>query len=122
MSLKNLEPLVPVSPFYPPFIPTGSETPVLLTKTILNNTTVLAVGSSIIAKSQAMAIPLSATIIYFTVQQVGQNSFSCPSFVPSIKFADVAYSSATGNMTWDIIANALTATNRPNCLCTVYYY
>jgi len=122
MSIKDLEPLQPTSPFYPSFIPTGSETPVLLSKVIRNSATVLAIGSSNISVTQAMGIPLSATVVYFTVQQVAQNAVSCPTFTPSIKFSDVNYSSSTGNMTWNINASSLAATNRPVCLCSVYYF
>jgi len=122
MSIKDLEPLQPTSPFYPSFIPTGSETPVLLSKVIRNSATVLAIGSSNISVTQAMGIPLSATVVYFTVQQVAQNAVSCPTFNPSIKFSDVSYSSSTGNMTWNINALNLAATNRPVCLCSVYYF
>ena len=122
MSIKDLEPLQPTSPFYPSFIPTGSETPVLVSKVIRNNSTVLAIGSSNISVTQTMGIPLGATIVYFVVQQVAQNSVSCPTFNPSIKFSDISYSSATDNMTWNINALNLAATNRPVCLCSVYYY
>lgn len=122
MSIKDLEPLQPTSPFYPTFIPTGQETPVLLIKAIRNSATVLAVGSSNVSVTQAMGLPLSATIVYFTVQQVAQNAVSCPTFNPSIKFSDISYSSGTGNMTWNINALNLAATNRPVCLCSVYYY
>ena len=122
MSIKDLQPLQPTSPFYPTFIPTGSETPVLLSVTINNNSTVLAAGSSQVLKTQAMGIPLSATIIYFTVQQASQNVYSCPTFVPNVKFSDVSYSSNTGNMTWYLNGTNLVGTNRPVSVCSVYYY
>jgi hypothetical protein len=122
MSIKDLQPLQPISPFYPPFIPTGNETPALVIKAIRNSATVLAVGSSQILVTQDMGLPLTATIIYYTVQQVAQNAVSCPTFDPSIKFSDISYSSSTGDMTWYINATNLAATNRPVCLCTVYYY
>jgi hypothetical protein len=122
MSIKDLEPLQPSSPFYPSFIPTGQYIPVLVSKVIRNNATVLAIGSSQVLVTQAMGLPVGATVVYFTVQQVAQNAVSCPTFNPSIKFSDVNYSSGTGNMTWYLNAINLAATNRPVCLCTVYYY
>jgi len=122
MSLLDLQPLQPTSPFYPPFIATGNETPVLVSKVIRNNATVLAVGSSQILVTQDMGLPPTANIVYFTVQQVAQNAVSCPTFNPSIKFSDVSYDGTTGDMTWVINAVNLAATNRPVCLCSVYYY
>ena len=122
MSIKDLQPLQPISPFYPSFIPTGSETPALQMKAFRNSSTVLAVGSSQVLVTQDMALPVGATVVYFTVQQVAQNAVSCPTFNPSIKFSDVDYSSVTGDITWYINAVNLAATNRPVCLCTVYYY
>jgi hypothetical protein len=122
MSIKDLQPLQPTSPFYPSFIPTGAETPTLVTKVIRNSSTVLAVGSSQILVTQDMGIPVGATIVYFTVQQVAQNAVSCPTFNPSINLSDINYSSVTGDMTWNINAVGLAGTNRPVCLCTVYYY
>jgi len=122
MSIKDLQPLQPISPFYPPFIPTGQETPVLLSKVIRNSSTVLAIGSSQILVTQDMGLSPTASIVYFTVQQVAQNAVSCPTFSPSIKFSDIDYDSGTGDMTWYINAVNLAATNRPVCLCTVYYF
>ena len=122
MSIKDLEPLQPTSPFYPSFIPTGAETPTLIVKAIRNSSTVLAVGSSQVFVTQDMALPVGATIVYFTVQQVAQNAVSCPTFNPSINLSDINYSSGTGDMTWNINAVNLAVTNRPVCLCTVYYF
>ena len=122
MSIKDLEPLQPTSPFYPSFIPTGSETPALIVKAIRNSATVLAIGSSQVLVTQDMSLPVGATVVYFTVQVVAQNAVSCPTFNPSIKLSDVNYSSGTGDMTWYINAVNLAATNRPVCLCTVYYF
>jgi hypothetical protein len=122
MSIKDLQPLQPTSPFYPSFIPTGSETPALIVKAIRNSATVLAIGTSQILVTQDMGLSPTATIVYFTVQQVAQNAVSCPTFNPSIKFSDIDYDSSTGDMTWYINATNLAATNRPVCLCTVYYY
>jgi hypothetical protein len=122
MSIKDLQPLQPTSPFYPPFIPTGQYIPVLLFKAIRNSATVLAIGSSQVLVTQVMGIPIGATIVYFTVQQLAQNAVSCPTFDPSVKFSDIDYDSSTGNMTWYINAVNLAGTNRPVCLCSVYYY
>jgi len=122
MSIKDLQPLQPTSPFYPSFIPTGSETPALIVKAIRNSATVLAIGTSQILVTQDMGLSPTATIVYFTVQQVAQNAVSCPTFNPSIKFSDIDYDSSTGDMTWYINTTNLAATNRPVCLCTVYYY
>jgi hypothetical protein len=122
MSIKDLQPLQPISPFYPPFIPTGQETPTLLMKAIRNSSTVLAIGNSQVLVVQDMGLSPTATIVYFTVQQVAQNAVSCPTFSPSIKFLDVNYDGTTGDMTWYIQALNLAVTNRPVCLCTVYYY
>jgi len=122
MSIKDLEPLQPSSPFYPTFIPTGSETPTLLIKAIRNNATVLSTPAGQIQVTQDMGLPLTANIIYFTVQNVGQNSVSVPTFNPYIKISDVDYSSATGDMTWYIDWDSLVATNRPIYLCSVYYF
>jgi len=122
MSIKDLEPLQPSSPFYPSFIPTGFEIPTLLVKAIRNNATILSTPAGQIQVTQAMGLLPTANIIYFTVQNVGQNTVSVPTFDPFIKISDVDYSSATDDMTWYIDWNSLVATNTPVYLCSVYYY
>lgn len=122
MSLKDLEPLQPSSPFYPPFIPTGSEIPPLQGKGVKNNSVVLNTATGQLLVTQAMEIPIGATIIYYTVQNVGQNAESCPPFNPYVKISDISYSSGTGNMTWYVNWDGLAGSNRPIYLCSVYYY
>lgn len=122
MSIKDLEPLQPTSPFYPTFIPTGNEIPPLLIKAIRNNATNLTTPAGQIQVTQDMGLSPTANIVYFTVQNVGQNAFSVPPFYPYIKISDVDYSSATGDMTWYVNWDGLTASNRPVYLCSVYYY
>jgi hypothetical protein len=122
MSIKDLEPLQPSSPFYPSFIPTGTETPALIVKAIRNSATVLTVGGGQIQVIQDMGLSPTATIVYYTVQVIAQNAISCPTFDPFIKLSDVEYSSVTGDMSWYINWDNLPATNRPVCLCTVYYF
>ncbi len=122
MSLKDLEPLQPTSPFYPSFIPTGQEIPPLQIKAIRNNATVLNTPAGQIQVTQNMGIPLGANIVYFTVQNVAQNAVSVPPFNPYIKTSDIDYSSVTGDMTWYIDWDTLAGTNRPVYLCSVYYY
>lgn len=122
MSIKDLAPLQPISPFYPSFIPTGQEIPPLQVKAIRNSATVLSTATGQTQVTQAMGIPLGATIIYFTVQNIGQNTVSVPPFTPYIKISDINYSSITDDMTWYIDWDSLVANNTPVYLCSVYYY
>jgi hypothetical protein len=122
MSIKDLEPLQPSSPFYPSFIPTGIEIPPLLVMAIRNSATILSTSSGQIQVTQAMGLPLTVNVVFFTVQNVGQNTVSVPIFNPFIKISDVDYSSVTDDMTWYIDWNSLASPNTPVYLCSVYYY
>jgi hypothetical protein len=67
MSLKDLQNCEPISPFYPYFIPTGSEVTTLLTKTIVNSATNLNTASGELQVFQQMGIPLTANIVFLIV-------------------------------------------------------
>jgi hypothetical protein len=122
MSLKDLAISEPISPFYPPFIPTGSEVGTLLTKTIVNSSTLLTVGGGELQVIQQMGIPLSANIVFFNCQCLAQSTVSVQPDAIFIKLADIDYSSATGELSWYFEWDGLVTTNRPNVVCTVLYF
>jgi hypothetical protein len=123
MSIKDLEPLNPTSPFYPTFVPNGSEVSVLFTKVMTYSASKLSAGIvSQISVTQPMFLPLGANISFFTCQVLDQNGITVLSGSPAINISDVNYSSVTGNMTFDIGWKNLAQPERPNIICTVFYY
>lgn len=123
MSIKDLEPLQPTSPFYPSFVPTGSEFSILFTKVQTYSASKLSAGIvSQISVSQPMGLPLGAIISFFTCQVLDQNGITVLSGSPAINISDVNYSSVSGNMTFDIGWKNLAQPERPNVVCSVFYY
>jgi hypothetical protein len=123
MSIKDLEPLQPTSPFYPTFVPNGSEVSVLFTKVVTYSASKLNAGVvSQISITQPMGLSLSANISFFTCQVLDQNGITVLSGSPAINISDVNYSSVTGNMTFDIGWKNLVQPERPNVVCTIFYY
>ena len=123
MSIKDLEPLVPSSPFYPSFVPSGSEFSILFTKVQTYTNSKLGAGIvSQISVTQPMFLPLGAIVSFFTCQVLDQQGITVLSGSPAINISDVSYSSITGNMTFDIGWKNLTAPERPNIVCTIFYY
>lgn len=123
MSIKDLEPLVPSSPFYPSFVPSGSEFSILFTKVQTYTNSKLGAGIvSQISVTQPMFLPLGAIVSFFTCQVLDQQGITVLSGSPAINISDVSYSSITGNMTFDIGWKNLTTPERPNVVCTIFYY
>jgi hypothetical protein len=122
MSLRDLQNCNPISPFWPYFIPTGSEVRTLLSKTIVNSSTLLTVGSGELQVIQQMGIPLTANIVFFNCQCIAQTTVSVLPNPTSIKLADIDYSGSTGELSWYYEWNGLVVDNRPNVVCTVYYF
>jgi len=123
MSIKDLEPLQPTSPFYPSFVPTGSEFSILFTKVQTYSASKLNAGIvSQISVTQPMFLPLGAIVSFFTCQVLDQRGITVLSGSPAINISDVSYSTVTGNMTFDIGWKNLVQPERPNVVCTVFYY
>ena len=121
MSLSDLQNCEPISPFYPYFIPTGSETTTLLTKTIVNSATNINTAGGELQVFQDMGIN-STNIVFFNCQIVAQTTVSVLPNPIYIKLADIDYSITTGDMSWYFEWNGLVADNRPNVVCTIYYF
>ena len=121
MSLKDLGICEPISPFWPYFIPTGSEVSTLLSKTIVNSSTELTVSGEL-QVIQQMGIPPTANIVYYNCQCIAQTTVSVQPDPIFIKLADIDYSVSTGELSWYFEWDGLVAPNRPNVVCTVLYF
>lgn len=123
MSIKDLEPLLPDSPFYPTFVPTGQQVSTLFTKVQTSSETKLAAGIiSSLQVTQPMDLPVGAIVSYFQCQVLDQNGITVLSGSPAINISDVNYSSVTGDMTFFIGWKNLVQPERPNIICTVFYF
>jgi hypothetical protein len=122
MSLHDLQDCDPISPFWPYFIPAGSEVSTLLTKTIVNSSTLLTVGSGQLQVLQKMDIPPTANVVFYNCQCIAQTTVSVIPNAIYIKLSDIDYSTVSGELSWYFDWNGLIATNRPNVVCTVYYF
>lgn len=121
MSIKGLEPLQPISPFYPEFVPTGQQVSTLISRSVVYSSDVLTIGSGQQLAAQIMSIPALANIAFFNVQLLDPKSSCLPAAI-SVKISDTGYSSITDQMSWYFNWNGLLATERPNVVCTVFYY
>jgi hypothetical protein len=121
MSIKGLEPLQPISPFYPEFIPTGQQSGALISKSVVYTESVLSVGSGQAQVSQVMGIPALANVSFFNVQLLDPQSSCLPAAI-SVKISDTGYDQPSDTMSWYFNWNGLLATERPNVVCTVFYY
>lgn len=124
MSIKDLEPLQPTSPFYPEFIPNGSEVSTLFTKVQTYSLDVLPASTPLtqISAVQPMGLPVGAQVSFFICQMLDQNIITVLSGSPAINISDVSYSSVTDDMSFDINFQNLVADTRPSIICTVFYF